>query len=169
MRLLLLIFLAGPVLLHASQKPEKRTYDTHDYYVIHHNPLHGHSPEDSAAALGAELVEQVGELKDHYLIRTAKFQDDGIASHDSKNPVVASFGHLKRRSDPLAYSVRSLHPQVLKKRIKRAPILTFPSLNDVVSSLGIHDPIFSDQWHIINQEHPEYVIHSTLSCALTVS
>jgi kexin len=169
MRLLLLIFLASPALLHASQRPAKRTYDTHEYYVIHHNPLHGHSPEDSAAALGAELVEQVGELKDHYLIRTPKSQDDAIASRDSKNPVVTSFGQLKRRSDPLAYSVRSLHPQVLKKRVKRAPIPTFPSLNDVVSSLGIHDPTFSDQWHIVNKEHPEYVIPFTLLCALTTS
>jgi kexin len=154
MRLLLLLFLASPALLHASQTPTKRTYDTHDYYVIHHNPIHGHSPQDSAAALGAELIEQVGQLKDHYLIRTPKSQDDSIASR----AVVDSFGQLKRRGDPLSYSVRSLHPQVLKKRVKRAPIPTFPSLNDVVSSLGIHDPIFSDQWHIVNKEYPEYVI-----------
>jgi kexin len=155
----------------AARIPEtrKRTYDTHDYYVIHHNPLHGHSPEESAAALGAELVEQVGELKDHYLIRTAKIQDDGMTRRDSNNLVVASFAQLKRRSDPLAYSLRSLHPQVLKKRVKRAPIPAFPSLDDVVSSLGIHDPVFPDQWHIVNKEHPEYVFHLILLCALTTS
>lgn len=155
MRLLLLLFLASPALLHASQRPAKRDYDTHDYFVIHHNPLHGHSPEESADALGVELVERVGELKDHYLVRSPKFEDTGLARRDTQGSVVASFGQLKRRSDRISHSIRSLHPQTPRQRVKRAPIPAFPVLDDVVSELGIHDPILSDQWHIINKEYPE--------------
>lgn len=158
---LVLFLLASPALLHASQRPQKRTYDTHDYYVIHHNPSHGHSPDESAAALGAELVEQVGELKDHWLIRKEKSPYSPIDHWDPNSAhtgeVVASYASLKKRSEPLAYSIRSLLPQTLRKRVKRAPIPApaFPQLDDVVREMDIQDPIFSSQWHIVNKQDPE--------------
>lgn len=158
MRLAQILLLLSPV-LQASSRPAKRSYDTHDYYVIHHNPIHGHSPQDSAAALGAEFVEQVGELKDHYLIRTRKPSGSSL---DRRSPeaipedaVVASLQHLKRREEPIAHSVRSLLPQTLRKRVRRAPIPSFPELEEIKSSLNIQDPIFDTQWHIVNTEHPE--------------
>ncbi|GAA6063451.1 hypothetical protein JCM10212_005624 [Sporobolomyces blumeae] len=57
----------------AKRTPHKRTYESHAYYVVELDPhqvdLAASSPALVAAALGAEHVEQVGELKDHYLIR----------------------------------------------------------------------------------------------------
>jgi len=155
----ILLLLASPALLEASKRPARRSYDTHDYYVLHHNPVHGVSPEASAAALGAEFVEQVGELQDYYLIRTRKPSFSSLDSRSpeasSEDPVVASFKTLQRRTDPLSYSIRSLEPQILRKRVKRAPVPAFPELNETMSSLDIHDPIFSSQWHIVNKDHPE--------------
>jgi kexin len=155
----LLLLLASPALLEASTRPARRSYDTHDYYVLHHNPSHGSSPQESAAALGAEFVEQVGELRDHYLVRTRKRSltslDPRSPETSSEDPVVASLKTLRRRADPLSYSVRSLEPQILRRRVKRAPVPDFPDLAEIESSLGIQDPIFSSQWHIVNKDHPE--------------
>ncbi|KIM30986.1 hypothetical protein M408DRAFT_7406 [Serendipita vermifera MAFF 305830] len=164
MRLAQLLLLLSPV-LQASSRPSRKTYDTHDYYVIHHNPAHGHSPQDSAAALGTEFVEQVGELKDHYLVRIEK---SSASSLDRRSPeagpgdaVVASFHNLKRSEEPIAHSVRSLLPQTLRQRTKRAPIPSFPELDEIQDSLDIHDPIFSSQWHIVNKEFPQHMMNVT--------
>jgi kexin len=59
---------------HAGKlQPAKRSYDTHVYYVLELDEAHPHaadwSPDEIAQVLGAEHVEQVGELKGHYLIR----------------------------------------------------------------------------------------------------
>ena len=52
----------------ALAAPQKRAYDTHDYYVAEIAP-HGAcgmrvGPRDVAEVLGIELVERVGELQD---------------------------------------------------------------------------------------------------------
>jgi len=153
----ILVLLASSRALTASSRPARRSYDTHDYYVIHHNPVHGHTPEQSAAALEAEFVEQAGELKDHYLIRIKKRPSsllEGQSPGDPQDPVLESLDNLRRDSHPLSLSVRSVHPQTLRQRVKRAPIPSLPDLAEVESSLGIHDPLFPSQWHIINSEHP---------------
>lgn len=52
------------------RKPAKRSYDTHSYYVM--ELLEGSDETEAqilAGQLGAELVEQVGELKDHWLVK----------------------------------------------------------------------------------------------------
>ncbi|POY70258.1 hypothetical protein BMF94_6844 [Rhodotorula taiwanensis] len=61
-----------------KKHPAKRSYDSHVYYVLELDESHPHalewSPEDVAEVLGAEHVEQVGELKGHYLIRAEASQ-----------------------------------------------------------------------------------------------
>ncbi|GAA5995243.1 hypothetical protein JCM5350_002797 [Sporobolomyces pararoseus] len=69
----------------AKHYPHKRTYDSHVYYVLEVDSsqleLSNLSPQSIAQALGAEHVEQVGELKDHYLIRAEQGEvDRGEAS-----------------------------------------------------------------------------------------
>lgn len=57
-------------LAEARRLPAKRSYDTHAYYVLELGE--GSSAADAegvAGRLGAELVEQVGELRDHWLLR----------------------------------------------------------------------------------------------------
>lgn len=57
---------------HKKLQPAKRAYDSHIYYVLELDPSQlptGHAPHDVALALGAEHVEQVGHLEEHYLIR----------------------------------------------------------------------------------------------------
>ena len=45
-----------------AARPAKRHYNTHDYYVLEHDPSGHASLDECAGALGVELVERAGEL-----------------------------------------------------------------------------------------------------------
>lgn len=61
--------------LERRRTPAKRSYDTHAYYVMETSAGASLDEAESwAARLGAELVEQVGELQDHWLVR-AQFSE----------------------------------------------------------------------------------------------
>ncbi|KAK9894511.1 hypothetical protein P389DRAFT_173492 [Cystobasidium minutum MCA 4210] len=79
------------------RKPAKRSYDTHSYYVME---LSEGSDELEAqmlaGVLGAELVEQVGELRDHWLVR-APFElqkRDSSTSSDEHDSVMQKYYSL---------------------------------------------------------------------------
>ncbi|BGP30114.1 pheromone processing endoprotease [Rhodotorula toruloides] len=69
----LFVCASAPPALAAKLQPAKRDYDSHVYYVLEVDEaqlaMGGPTPHEVAEALGAEHVEQVGELKGHYLIR----------------------------------------------------------------------------------------------------
>ncbi|KAG9052624.1 pheromone processing endoprotease [Serendipita sp. 407] len=158
MRILHLLFLvASQALLVASFRPTKRYYDTHDYFVLHHNPDHGLSIEDSVALLpGAEFVERVGDITHHYLVRFEK-----LVLYSSEDSEAATTPVRRQHDLAIHPSIRSLSLQIPKQRFKRAPIPKFPTVNEVESALDIHDPIFPEQWHIINTENPEHMVNVT--------
>ncbi|BGP13946.1 hypothetical protein JCM10213_005530 [Rhodosporidiobolus nylandii] len=93
----------------AKHTPAKRHYTSHRYYVLQLDPeqlaLAGAQPQDVAAQLGAEHVEQVGELTGHYLVR-ARVEDveqgDDRWSPATAAPVAGSTpleqGKLRRRA-----------------------------------------------------------------------
>lgn len=119
----------------ALAAPQKRAYDTHDYYVAEIAP-HGAcgmrvGPRDVAEVLGIELVERVGELQDYWLMRTPQQSHVRRNGHD---PVVARWKQL-RADDGLvprcagciapgcaARAVPSLEFQTLRQRHKRSVI-----------------------------------------------
>ena len=180
----------------ATASPAKRSYGTHDYYVLQLNRSPPASIHDCARALDAELVEQVGELKDHWLVRVssstpldelAKRSD--VDSSSSVDNVLERFQAIRRSaasSSPLlvsrslldaqriSRSIRSLERQIPRQRTKkRAPIPEplphTPSRKDprapvppggksqrIAQELGIVDPIFNNQWHLANNEHPNF-------------
>ncbi|SCV66924.1 BQ2448_5570 [Microbotryum intermedium] len=94
----------------------KREYGSHAYYVVQLDPSSLASPHDVALQLGAEHVEQVGELRHHYLIRarhhivergepqwtpipsTAR-QDDGARAR-TWPPKTSSFSHTLAKRAP---------------------------------------------------------------------
>ncbi|KEP46738.1 putative Kex2-endoproteinase of late compartment protein [Rhizoctonia solani 123E] len=119
-------FVALALGLAVSATPQKRTYSTHTYYVLHHDPLAPEDVSSIATSLGAELVEQVGELENHWLLRAPKHNDR----------VMHKRGML------------SLERQVLKRRVKRAD--NFSSFEQVSEAMQIHDPSFNQQWHLLN-------------------
>lgn len=120
--------------------PEKREYDSHHYYVLELQSESIYSPQEIALNLGAEHVEQVGELANHYLIRAPK----GLIKQTTEpellkrtiiqtDLVMERYELLKRekkllgsRSIGLESSIISLEPQILRQRIKRQFIVPPP-------------------------------------------
>jgi kexin len=129
--------------------PAKRSYDTHHYYALEIHPSHAHiTPSEAATVLGVEYIEQIGELKHHYLVRSEKsFEATSTAgllqrrhlpvtedpvlqrwsrlSHARRNPAVASRGEvLTPREIEAAVAIRSLERQELRMRHKRDKIIS---------------------------------------------
>jgi kexin len=157
----------------------KHSFDTHDYYVLQHDPHVGPSLSQVAARLGVQVVERAGELNNFWVVRIPKQLTS--TSHDkrdvSADPVFANLAALhaplsSRDSDRLvarsiADSVKHLSRQELRQRVKRAPPpirpgqggddpSAHPLAQAVVERLGIRDPQFIRQWHLVNDEFPEH-------------
>ncbi|KAF7295502.1 PHOMO B domain-containing protein [Mycena indigotica] len=134
----------------------RHNYNTHNYYVVEHDPEYA-SLTEVASSLGVEVVERVGELADHWLVRTRK----GLEGREEGDGVLKRHETLRARSAETG--IKYLSRQSLRQRTKRAPILERRQSDDsdgaraVAERFGIHDPLFPDQWHIINDEEP---IHS---------
>jgi kexin len=142
MRLFTLLAAYGSLAL-AFSKPAKRDWDAFDYYVVEHHPASGLSVDDAVVALGAQVVGPAGELPDHWIVRSSK---TAVLDH-------------KRALGSISY----LEKQSLRQRVKRdGPMLdpTIPTTrkkrnsSDIASALGISDPEFHNQWHLVNDVAP---------------
>jgi kexin len=163
--------------------PAKRTYDTHDYYVVEHTPdtASGASLADVAFALGVEVVSQVGQLQNHWLVRVAKASILVARDEDAGDHVLRNFdalrsraaSHLSSRSEDglharsIVSSVKFLSArQELQQRSKRAPppfrpLPIQPSVQEVAQRFGIADVMFPQQWHLVNKEYPQHMMNVT--------
>ena len=160
--------------------PRRRSHDTHDYYVVEHDPTinSGASLAIVARALGVDVVDQVGELRNHWLVRRQKpLGDLAVRSEDQEevDPVLTTFKdlHLKASSKVVSrsedglqaravvLSVRHLARQNLEQRFKRAPPPIRPPVSSttVAERFGIEDPMFPQQWHIVNDKFPEHMMN----------
>lgn len=156
-----------------ASKLTKRHYATHNYYVLEHNPLAGVSLAEAARALGVEVVEQAGQLANHWLVRAEK---PPIHKRDT-DPVLETFASFSRTLESrgegsfwnrdIASSIKVLLPQTLRQRVKRAP--PPPVFDDerpessqtIASRIGILDPEFTRQWHLVNDESPNNMMNVT--------
>ena len=165
---------ASSITFSDARNPIRKSYDTHDYYVLEHNPIHGLSPHQCAQAVGAQLVEQVGELKNHYVVSIPKPTLDlsphlprrNLAAAGNHSPVTALQTLRKRAAEAhngrahskrLSSSIRSLEHQTPRQRLVKRGTL----LDEVIKTLDINDPLFPKQWHIINEEFPEHMMNVT--------
>ena len=156
----------------------KRAYDTHDYYALEHFSSHA-SLDEVAAALGVEVVEQVGVFKDTWLVRAEKPREPLDTREESVDLVLSNFerlrvqasSHITSRSEDtllakrVVSSVTFLERQNLHELVKRAPPPIAPSHSatsqQVADRLHLDDPLFKEQWHLINDEHPEHMMNTT--------
>ncbi|KAF9265681.1 kex protein [Marasmius fiardii PR-910] len=155
------------------------SYHTHNYYVLEHNPAGSASLAEVTKILGVEIVNQVGELVNHWLVRAEKqldtrteFPSDHVMTKysvlrsrarapSSTNLFVRSSEEiLAKRFDS---SVKYFSRQELRQRVKRAPPPINPdtSSRGVAERMGIQDPLFSEQWHLVNDEQPEHMMNVT--------
>ena len=143
-----------------------RDFDTYDYFTLHLK--RGESPEGVAQALGARHLGPLGELPDHYYFRAKRGEHDVEARLEDVR--------LRRRKRDLAgdgldgvlWHQRSQLKAPLEKRIIPPSLFerarpfpgakNYPPPNkdmvdkrrEIANTLGINDPIFNDQWHLIN-------------------
>ncbi|CAO3594041.1 unnamed protein product [Absidia cylindrospora] len=150
------------------------------YYTLHFPQGHlddatHQYARDIAHSLGTQYEGQAGELKTYFVVSSTtensplEKQSTTSSGDDTDNPIVASFHQQKHQAlakrwgdtHTLLWSkVQRIDKQKLKKRSKRAVIPPAPVLNagklvleDAQASLGIMDPGFTKQWHLVNQEH----------------
>jgi kexin len=160
----------------ALRRPVKREYSTYEYYVLEHNPHTGTRLTDVVDALELELVEQVGELKNFWVLRRQK------SSYERRN-AIDILEDLKRRARgslhprstdelrarELASSIKHLSLQAPRKRVKRDDShlwvrqepseTTNATSRDVAERLHITDPSFGEQWHLVNDESPADMVN----------
>lgn len=160
--------------------PAKRYYDTHTYYALEHRPSDfGASLDEVAEALGVQVVERAGELQDVWLVRTSRSDGTELETRDEElDPVISAFevlqglasSHHEIRSEDVLFSrrvvdsVNFLERQTPRHLVKRAPPPIKPLLAtsaQVAKSLGLKDPKFPEQWHLVNDEYPEHMMNTT--------
>ncbi|KAJ3510244.1 hypothetical protein NMY22_g16029 [Coprinellus aureogranulatus] len=163
---------------HYPRRPVKREYDTHNYYIVEHKPTKGASIKDVAGTLGVEVVEQLGELEDHWVVRTPKPSldlevrgfDPVLEAYNALRDVAATGSGLQARSEEdvefskrLYESIAFLERQELEKREKRAPppVRKPPTVAAVKKQYNIEDPYFPQQWHLANDDYPEHMMNVT--------
>lgn len=166
MRLHSLLGLLGLGFVTSASNLHARNYEAQDYYVLHLDS--STSPSQVATRLGLEHQGQLGELKDHHIFACHKQEEDVVNSELKAR---------RRRKRSLGGSdildgVKSAQKQKLKARMeKRGPIPPPPEgytapverqapaapdaaavarQDAVAQTLGIHDPIFKEQWHLFN-------------------
>ena len=177
------------LLVYHSVSALSPSYDTHDYYLLEHNARARSAAPlvDVAAALGVEVVEQAGELQNFWLVRSAKPVPD-LASRTDRyvDRVLTTFKNLRAQAESaqdtqfssrsidtihakrIVRSVKYLSRQTLRQRHKRAPPSDrSPAASDgstsraIAQRLGIKDPLWSEQWHLVNDEYPEHMMNVT--------
>ena len=168
-----LALLATATTLATAQSSGQRNYETHDYYAIHLDPTV--SPSDLAQHLGLEHEGPLSSIPDHHVFSTPKTPTDIVddAIQDLKKRRKRG---LQERSP--VDGVLLGQKQVLRRRLfkregpaaavaeelvyrEQPAVATTPQANaaiarqqDAQKTLGIADPIFTDQWHLINTESP---------------
>ncbi|KAG0701494.1 peptidase S8/S53 domain-containing protein [Suillus ampliporus] len=172
-----------------ASPPVKRSYATHDYYVLEHNPSAGATLDDCTRALGVELVEQVGELQNIWLLRSTKLMssfsprtvsdrvlgrfEDLVALSAHSTSLYPRVGH-QARAHRIVSSIKHFSPQIPRQRTKRDNSLLErapppvnpgdpqPEASEVIAErLGFVDPLFTKQWHIVNDQYPEHMMNVT--------
>jgi kexin len=172
--LLIHLFLLGTFSGSSLATPAKRTYSTHHYYSLELSPdLSTDVAQGIASSIGAELVEQIGELKGHWLVRAAK---GDLVRRDGEDPVLTRWNSLQtsqtKRSLTSSNTLRSLTHLPTRARTKRVlssspkerddePTPDSRELEFAQSTLQLLDPMFPEQWHLINTQRPDIELNVT--------
>ncbi len=146
----------------SSALTKSRTFESHDYFALHLDALQ--SPDEVARSIGAQLEGPIGQLPDHYTFSAPKGRSALVETELHEL-------HRRRRkrgiedgSGVLWYQKQRLRPRLVKRipppaAPRQGPPPTEPlqpnpiaveALNDIATTLEISDPIFKDQWHILN-------------------
>ena len=156
-------------LVPALNVPAKRDHITFDYFLLDYHPTTSDPSIDECITelgLGLELVGQVGELPNAWLLRAPKH------TPPHRHPVLARYdafrahAAIQPRDEPahrFLAAIKLFEHQHPRQRTKRAPPPVRPddSAAAIGARLGVTDPLFTQQWHIVNEEFPEHMMNVT--------
>lgn len=153
----------------------RRDYVNNDYYVVH--LARSVSPEQVADGLGMQYDGRLDSLEDHYVLRTRKSHHDvlkrelqerrrrkrDLGGHDALDGVLLARKQvprmrLEKRVIPPPPSDRALD---LRSTTPSADAATVERQTAIMGKLDIKDPIFKEQWHLINTLQPGHDINVT--------
>ena len=154
--------------------PRPRNYELASYYVMEMDPRW---PDLDASWLagqvGLELVEPLGELAHHWLVRTPLRRRSlwarawrllGRAEQVSPEDAVV-LDRLRRSSLPVLSLERQTVRQRVKRRIPRTQRRQEPVADDYLADLArrfsISDPLWPKQWHLANDQMRDNSINVT--------
>ncbi|VUC22212.1 unnamed protein product, partial [Clonostachys rosea] len=153
---------------------EKRDYDANDFYVLQ---LRGVNPEVVATRLGLEHRGTLGSLDDHHIFRAPLSEDDVVGDHLKKRKLTKrSQGGVDDVLDNILYAEKQKRREGhLQKRMvprREGPFDTrggalqeneeaIKKQDSVIHDLHISDPIFRNQWHLLNTIQPGHDINVT--------
>ncbi|PMD38133.1 hypothetical protein L207DRAFT_462666 [Hyaloscypha variabilis F] len=165
MRLHSVLGLIGLGYLASASNLRTRDYDAQDYYVLHLDSTT--APAQVALQLGLTHEGQLGELQDHHIFSCHKQEEDVVhTALKERRRRKRSFG-----GSDILDGVKFAQKQKLKARMeKRGPLPPRPAeyaapieerqelaveavlakQAAVAAALGIQDPIFHEQWHLLN-------------------
>lgn len=151
----------------ASASNLPRDYDARDYYVLHFESTA--PPAQIAAKLNIDYEGQLGKLKDHHIFSSSRHDDDLV--HRALNE-----RKLKKRlygDSDILDNIRFAQKQKIRPRLhKRIPLSLPPRVElsleardepslelvakqaEISAALNINDPIFNEQWHLLNVIQP---------------
>ncbi|KAI1392771.1 peptidase S8/S53 domain-containing protein [Hypoxylon trugodes] len=140
---------------------QRRNFDSNDYYVLHlERDAH---PDLIASRLGLRNEGQLGQLPGHYVFSTLKAEDDVVRRAVQERRRKRSLGGMD-----VLDGVKSSHKQKLRapmqkriippapagyvppKRADKADAKAVEKQKSVMEKLSISDPIFNEQWHLLN-------------------
>lgn len=143
-----------------------QTYDTHDYYALHHDPAYA-PLDDVAGYFGLHIVEPIGALPNFWLARKEaplhRRQDALSAEPDTVIDSSRKMRRRPRRGMNMTSAVKHLSRQLPRKidfKSRAPPSPSTPKTKRVESGLdyargvaqrlGIRDPMFTQQWSVSN-------------------
>ncbi|KAJ5169754.1 Proprotein convertase P [Penicillium coprophilum] len=172
-----ILSLAGSV----SADLHPRSQETRDFFALHLDETT--SPSHIAQILGARHEGQIGQLDGHHTFslpreETAQFDTllkdlrtrrklrrrDGLDERGTgddpldkilwSHKIAPARQRLQKRLPPVSVPYKSLD-----KRKENAQVVAFQK--EAMSSLGITDPIFREQWHLVNTLQPGHDLNVT--------
>ena len=164
-----LLVLASSCLVSANVlKP--RNFDTHDYFTLHLK--RGESPSRVARSLGLQYEGPLGELPGHYYFSAKRGEHSAEEKLDNARTRRRKRDLLGDGLDGVLWSQKQkLKPRLHKRSVippapagiradpfipggknggPAATALALSRLQHVQKTLGIADPIFTEQWHLFN-------------------
>ncbi|KAF4592299.1 KEX1 protease precursor [Ophiocordyceps camponoti-floridani] len=150
-----------------------RDYSLFDFYVVH--LAESASPEEIASELGMRLDGR-HSLPHHYVLRTSKSSEDQLQQRLTKRKLMkrdAQQDHivrdvlLARKQEPRMRLHKRIIPPgpaaAMRSRALKLPLdtATVKKQQDVMGTLNIHDPMFEEQWHLLNTRQPGHDINVT--------